>query len=336
MDAVPAALGLSTDQVAGLLATAGRAPSLHNSQPWQFRVLPDVIELWADPARRLVVADPTGREQRLACGAALYNLRLGLHGHGIRPLVTLQADAQRPDLLATVRYGGRKPPTPEQQSLLAAIPRRHTNRRPFSDEPVSSAERGALRRAAIEEGAWLHFVDDHDQRDVLAQLAAEAHTAQLADPRYRAEAERWTAVTNNRDDGIPFVPNEHRPAANERWVKRDFTGGRGRTTAEVGIGFEQDPAIAVLSPHLFGASTEVGTGQAMQRVLLTATVDGLSMSFLSHVIENERARDGLRRLVRSFHSPLVVLRIGRGSPVPATPRRAATDLLLPTASDATT
>ncbi len=336
MDAVPAALGLSTDQVAGLLATAGRAPSLHNSQPWRFRVLPDVIELWADPARRLVAADPTGREQRLACGAALYNVRLGLHGHGIRPLVTLHVDPERPDLLATVRYGGRKPPTPEQSALLAAIPRRHTNRRPFSDEPVSPAERGALRRAAIEEGAWLHFVDGPDERLALAQLAAEAHAAQLVDPRYLAEAERWTAVSNSRDDGVPAAPNEHRPSAHERWVKRDFTGGRGPTTAQVGIGFEQDPAIAVLSPHLFGASTELGTGQAMQRVLLTATVDGLSVSFLSHVIEVERARDGLRRLIRSVHSPLVVMRIGHGWPVPATPRRAATDLLMPTASDLTT
>jgi hypothetical protein len=336
MDAVPAALGLSADEVAGLLATAGRAPSLHNSQPWQFRVLPDVIELWADPARRLSAADPTGREQRLACGAALYNLRLGLHGHGIRPLVTLQPDPLRPDLLATVRYGGRKPSTPEQQSLLAAIPRRHTNRRPYSDEPVSSAERGALRRAAIEEGAWLHFVDDRDERLALAQLAAEAHATQLGDPAYRAEAQRWTAVPSGRDDGVPAVPNEHRPSTHERWVKRDFTGGRGPTTTEVGICFEQDPAIAVLSRHLFGTSAEVGTGQALQRLLLTATVDGLSVSFLSQVIEIERTRDGLHRLIPGIHSPLVVLRIGRGWPVPATPRRAATDLLIPTVSDATT
>jgi hypothetical protein len=250
--------------------------------------------------------------------------------------VTLQADPQHPDLLATIRYGGHKPPTPEQQTLLAAIPRRHTNRRPFSDEPLSAAERGALRRAAVEEGAWLHFVDDRDQRLAMAQLAAEAHATQLGDPAFRAEAERWTGLPRNRDDGIAAVPNEHRPSAHERWGKRDYTGGHGPTTAEVGVGFEQDPAIAVLSPHLFGASTEVGTGQAMQRVLLTATVAGLSVSFLSHMIEIEHSRAGLRRLIHSIHSPLVVLRIGRGWPVPGTPRRAAADLLMPTVSDTTT
>jgi hypothetical protein len=40
----------------------------------------------------------------------------------------------------------------------------------------------------------------------------------------------------------------------------------------------------------------------------------------------------LRRLIRGSHSPRVVLRIGRGWPVPTTPRRAVTDLLMPTAS----
>ena len=50
---VPAALGLSPREVAAVLETAGLAPSVHNTQPWAFRVAPEVIELHADPARRL-------------------------------------------------------------------------------------------------------------------------------------------------------------------------------------------------------------------------------------------------------------------------------------------
>ena len=140
MTTVPAALGLRSDEVADLLAAAGRAPSLHNSQPWRFLVRPQVIELWADPRRRLPAADPTGREHRVACGAALFNLRLALHGRGIRPLVTLHADGDHPDLLASVRYGGHRPPTPVLRQLLAAVPRRHTNRLPFADEPMTTGE----------------------------------------------------------------------------------------------------------------------------------------------------------------------------------------------------
>ena len=254
---------------------------------------------------------------------------LALHGRGIRPLVALHADGDHPDLLASVRFGGHRPPTPLLRQLLAAVPRRHTNRLPFTDEPVTTGERAALCKAAMEEGAWLHMVENDRERGQLARLAAEAHTSQQADPAYRAELAEWTAVAEDRDDGVPARPGDYRPAAQERWVKRDFTGGQGRSTATTAIPFEREPAIAVLTSYAFGPYADVTAGQAMQRVLLTATAEGLTASFLSQLIEVDRAREELRRLIGGPRGPQVVLRIGRGWPVSATPRRSVDDLLLP-------
>ncbi|MGE5830223.1 MAG: nitroreductase family protein, partial [Micromonosporaceae bacterium] len=36
-----------------LVATAARAPSVHNTQPWRFRLAGPVLELHADRARQL-------------------------------------------------------------------------------------------------------------------------------------------------------------------------------------------------------------------------------------------------------------------------------------------
>jgi len=171
------ALGLDPGRLGTALTAACRAPSLHNSQPWRFRVGPDVIELWADPERVLPAADPEGREQRMACGAALLTLRLALRGFGVRPTVTVLPDRARPDLIAEVRRGGERPPSPEELRLLAAVPRRHTNRRPFADAPVTAGELTALQRAALDEGAWLHVVDDPTERVQVAELAVAAHRA---------------------------------------------------------------------------------------------------------------------------------------------------------------
>jgi hypothetical protein len=328
MTAVPAALGLTSDQVADVLAAASRAPSLHNTQPWRFLVRPQVIELWSDPERRLPAADPTGLEQRLACGAALLNLRLALHGLGIRPLVTLHVDGDHPDHLASVRFGGRKPPTPLQRQLLAAVPRRRTSRLPFTDEPVTTGERATLRKAAMEEGAWLHLVADDRERSALARLTAEAYPTERADPAYRAELARWTAVTEDRADGVPVRTGDYRPGARERLVMRDVNGGSDHSNTSAGITFEREPAIAVLTSYAFGPYGDLIAGQAMQRVLLAATVEGLTVSLLSQLIEVERAREELRRLVGGPRGPQVVLRIGRGRPMPATPRRSVDDLLV--------
>src|SRR5262252_3147026 len=44
-----------------LLEVAGRAPSVHNTQPWRFEVGEQAIELHADISRQLL-EDPAGRE----------------------------------------------------------------------------------------------------------------------------------------------------------------------------------------------------------------------------------------------------------------------------------
>ena len=193
MTPIPGTLGLTSEQVDGLLTTAGRAPSPHDSRPWRFRVTSRVIELYADPERALPVADPDGREQRMACGAALFNLRLALHGYRIRPIVTFLPDRARPDLLAVIRHGGTKEPTPEQTRLLLAIPAQRVDRRPFSAAAVPRHEQHGLRRAALDEGAWLHVVHDRPERASLRTLVLRAERLQMADPDFRAELATWSA-----------------------------------------------------------------------------------------------------------------------------------------------
>lgn len=315
-------LGLDAEQVETLLAAATRAPSLHNSQPWRFGLRADAIELYADPERRLQVADPSGRELRISCGAALYNLRLGLLGLGIRPLVSV-LPTDDDDLIAVVRHGGIKALTPEMRSLREAIFRRRTNRRPFTDAAVPAPARHAMSRAAVDEGAWLHLVTDPEQLHALGVMAREAHTRQVTDPAFRAELEAWTGHTDGRLDGVPARAGGPLPAPNQTWVTRDFTGGRA-TDAAV---FEADPLIGVLSVHSDGAHEEIRAGQALQRVLLTATVHGLSVSFLSQLVELTDIRERMRRLISGTRPPLIAMRIGHGLPVSDAPRRAVEDVV---------
>src|SRR6516225_3631402 len=65
-----------------LITAAARAPSVHNTQPWRFRVGPEAVELWTDPRRKLR-ADPSGREMLISCGAALFGLRLAVRSLGL-------------------------------------------------------------------------------------------------------------------------------------------------------------------------------------------------------------------------------------------------------------
>src|SRR5215831_20713468 len=118
-----------------LIETATAAPSVHNSQPWRFiaRLADRVIEIYADPARTLRQGDARGRAVHIACGSALFNLRLAAAQAGCEPVARLLPCPRDPLLLASVRLAGPYRPRPAERDLYAAI--RLIGRGPFTGHP---------------------------------------------------------------------------------------------------------------------------------------------------------------------------------------------------------
>jgi nitroreductase len=314
---------LSEQTVAELLTAAVAAPSMHNTQPWRFRVRRDsrIIELYADPTRGLPYADPAGRAVHIACGAALFNLRLAAAIAGREPVVRMLPDPGQPLLLATIRLDGPYRAQQAERELHAAIARRHTNRGPFSGRRVPQGVLAELAGAAATEGAILHILDDNEAVRVL-RLVREAERDQLADPAYRAELAEWAGGARDRE-GIPDSAIGPR-SVDGRAPVRDFRPAQPRPRSYAL--FEQTPQLAVLSMRFGTEADWMRAGQALQRVLLTATSRGISASPLTQPLETADA--WLVRDPRSgSEQPQMILRVGYGVPVPGAPRRPVSEVL---------
>jgi nitroreductase len=313
----------SAQVIAGLLRLATLAPSMHNTQPWRFRVLraDQTIELYADPSRMLKCADPHGRAVHIACGAALFNLRLAVAVAGREPVVRLFPDPGQPLLLAALRLAAPYRPSGDDAELHAAIAARHTNRGPFSNRPVPPGVLAELVQAASAEGATLHL-PDHEETARLLCLVSDAERDLLADPGYRAELARWAGGNRDRD-GVPSGALGPRDPAGRTPV-RDFTPDRHEPLGYAW--FEEAPRLAVLSTAGGTRKDWMHAGQALQRALLTATLRGIAAAPLTQPLETADAW-----LVRDpqagTEQPQMILRLGYGLPVPASPRRPVGDVL---------
>ena len=299
------------------LRAAIRAPSVHNTQPWRFVVASSVVELHLDRDRVLPVADPVAREARMSCGAALLNLRLAIEAAGRGVVVDLLPDAGRPDLLAVLRVSGARSAAPEQTTLSQAIPRRVTNRRPFTERPVVSEHRNVLVRAAEAERAHLIVMDTPKKLDTFATLLRRADHLQEEDPAFRSELRTWAdRAPDNAVDGVPRSAGGPRPAVGSLLTLRQF-----HPDGAVERSYESEPLVAMLTTHGDTPLDHLRAGLAVQRVLLSATVLGLSASFLSQPVEVPATRAALRTLLDVRGHPQTVLRIGYGHPAGRTPRR---------------
>ena len=110
------------------------APSIHNTQPWAWRLSGVEAWLYADLDRQLRVEDPQGRNLVISCGAALHHFQLAARALGWSADVERIPDPDNLTALAHVRL--RRDPRPDQVGVLDALRTRCTDRRRFTSWPV--------------------------------------------------------------------------------------------------------------------------------------------------------------------------------------------------------
>ncbi len=326
------------EAVTEAVSLATRAPSVHNTQPWRFRIGADRVECFADFSRQLPVLDPTRRQLYLSCGAALHHLTVALRAAGYASEVRLAPDADGPAAgqgaapapIATVLVTAGPPASAGDVALAAAINERHTQREPFADRKVDHSSLTALRHAAETQGAWLAILDSREDQITLAVLLNHADQAELSNPDYQRELHNWRR-TEPATDGIPTSALPEPAIRHTEVPVRDFTAGDphpGQPPATTSSPPpDERPALLILGTDADSPTQWIHAGQALSALLLQATTQGLRASMLGQVIDLPTTRGQLRTLLRLIGEPQMVLRIGYGPAAPATPRRPLTDVL---------
>jgi len=311
--------------LAAAAGAAGYAPSVHNTQPWRWRVLDDRLELRAARHRQLPAADPDGRLLTVSCGAALHHARIALAARGWTAEVDRLPDPADRDLLAIVRPTGRITVSPEAIRLVQAMQIRHTDRRPVSEEPIPVAAVSAITATA---GPTVRLqVLSSDQVMSLAAAVSRAEEVASEDPQVRGELAYWTGLRGPAGTGLPGeVLPEHQ--ARTTVPGRDF-GRPG--TLPVGSGHDRAAVYALLFGDDDEPASWLSAGEALSAAWLTATELGISVVPLSGAIEVPSSRQILRGVLADIGYPYLVLRLGIASPdhagPPHTPRMPAAQLV---------
>lgn len=323
---------VTVDALAEAADVARYAPSIHNSQPWRWRVSPAGLDLFLDGGRRLAVSDPQARLAVLSCGAALHHARAALAAEGLAVRVDRMPDPADPDHLAHLEVTGRVPVSPEAIRLVQTIEIRHTDRRPVTGDPVTPEEQAAVAAAVQAEQAWLHPLRWEEVLE-LAAAASYAQQTEAADERWQAELAYWTGGPRPAGTGVPDSAIPDRPPATPV-PGRDF-GHPG--TLPVGAGHDRGATFAILYGREDTRLDWLHAGEALSAGWLVATERGLGVLPLSAAVEVEYTRQTLYRLLYGLGRPYLVLRLGHPDPdhagPPHTPRLGAAQVVERTDGD---
>jgi len=298
------------------LAIARRAPSVHNTQPWRFRIGDHGVRVYLDPARARQSGGTVERDAIVSCGAALHHLRIALAAAGWSAVVRRLPDTADSNQLAAISLVPHRP-TMLERSLGSAIVRRQTDRRNFSSSPIPPGYVGLVNERARTLGASIRQAVDTTREQLVEALYAAA--MEPGHRGHRPDFAKWSGRSIAPDGSL----DRHLSQCPDTWIGRGVNRAPGEPDfAELLVlGTQADDRLAWLC-----------AGEALSAVLLTATNVGLSTCTLTEPLEIPELRERIRAGVLENRAyPQAVIRIGwapaDAAELPPSTRRTVADVL---------
>jgi hypothetical protein len=291
----------------GAAAVGGAAPSIHNSQPWRWRIGDDAMDLVLERNRLLHSADADTRLAVVSCGAALHHARLALAAQGWRADVErAPAGAERSDL-ARVRLTGRVTPDVHAVRLVRAAEYRRTDRRGSPGAPLDFDKLRTITAAVRVESAEVKLLRPR-QVFALAEAAEQAQRIAQENAAWQVEIEHWVGGSRPYGTGIPA---QALPADPLRLVAR----GRELRRPGPALVHESREHAAVFGILCTAGDTRLDwlrAGEGLSAGWLTATDLEVSVLPLSIVTEIATSRTIVRHLIGWDGYPHLALRFAAG------------------------
>jgi hypothetical protein len=285
--------GTARDKLAFLLRYARLAPSDHDTQPWHFVLTDTYVDIVADLSRALTRVDPNYREVTLSCAAAAETLLAAIRAYGYQGVLTPSPEPHARTVVARVELGETARRTLLDRDALAAIARRRSVPRRYTQTPVPAALQTLMQETARAYGISLHLVSDVTTKDKIARLVVEADQIQFDDPAIRAELASFGSI------GAGF---SRMGAALFRLFE---LGGSMERHASM-----HAPLFGVFTTKSDSHEDWLATGRAIAAVLHSVTMHGLVSAFLDQPIEVEAIRKQLASLLGSNETPQLLSRFG--------------------------
>lgn len=309
-------------RLAFLIRYAILAPSSHNSEPWQFRVRHDSIEVLLDYSRWLRVADDDQRELHISVGCAVENLLIAAEHFDLAHELELLPRPEDPRLAARITFDDQREPAAWRPDILfAMLPIRHTNHGRYEPRPIPDTLLEQCQALAQEPGIALHTTDQPQLKRQIDDLVIRGDAIEFADPAFRDELAYWIG------QGV-FGTGWLIAKLGQLAIRHiDMGTSQGRKDSDVLL---SSPVVGLISSEHDDRHSQIRTGQVFQRVALLGAALGVWNQPMSQIVQVPQLKTELATLLApAGWTPQHPFRMGfAAAERHHTPRRPVADVLV--------
>lgn len=187
---------ISTATIETLIASANKAPSGGNNQPWQWHYLNNTLHLLLNKSVAGAYLDPDYISSYISLGAAIENLLLEASVNNLEVEWKFTPE-YLPNHIALFRFKTGHTATELDKKLATQISLRHTNRKNGLPAEVDEQDLEQLKQFAEGiEGVNLQWLTDDDQKKALGEISGSTDLLRIFTPEahhdFISKEMRWT------------------------------------------------------------------------------------------------------------------------------------------------
>lgn len=296
-----------------LLAYTRLAPSVHNTQPWEFSTTSNTLTIHVAKKRTLGPGDPTGRELWISMGICIETALQAARGLGLKAeIVSLQTEStNRP--IATIKLTSGDAPS---KHLLTLIKKRQSYRKKMIATKLPDSLRAACEQSLQDlKGVSVHLLEERPAIEKVAELTGKGMRLALSSPEFRKElGELVHHNLSSSRTGMPgYVLN--RGLIGSFWEKWSIL--HGRALGEKALADEQkildSSALIFISTKGDVPKFWLQAGRAYLRIALQLTNTNLVHSTIAAPVEAASFHEDIEQLLHTKHRIQTMMRIGKAS-----------------------
>jgi len=290
------------EQILFLLEFAILAPSTHNIQPWQFRVLENSCDILLDPGSMLPHGDSEKRYAHIGIGATLEHIMIAGLLFSMNPNVVFFPED---GVVARVVFRDGMRISNDKATLLNAMKKRVNIRGKFQKKRISKEILGELEQCSVFKAGTFYFVTDQRKVDKLAELTARGLRRAHRDKAFRQEmAQKINHNLSPKRIGIPGytmnMPLLFSFILPYLLYHRDIS----KVLAKLNrMSVASAPLVCVVTSKKHDHASWVEIGMVAERVMLMAVSHGLTHSIYVASTEFDDLRGELQNILETEEFP---------------------------------
>ena len=318
------------ESVLKIIRYAAKAPSGHNTQPWQFKYSDDTISVLPDFTRALPVVDSDNHALYISLGCALENLIVAANQFNYKTMVKINSNDMEPCIQVDLSEARETIKT----GLFDYIVKRQVNRSEYSKEKIYEAVLNNIIDNTLVEGVDVKLFITEPEINSLIPYIIEANNFQFKNKAFVNELVSWFRFSEKevmlKGDGLwtasMGLPNMGRFIGNivmKKFVSAASEARRLEKLIHASAGF------ALFMVEKNDSEHWIKLGQSFQRFGLKAAKFNISHAHLNMPCEELQVRENL---IRNFQlknqTPLLLIRFGYSDTMPYSFRRNLNDLIV--------